>query len=759
MDDVDAPPPHSKGPLKRLYDLQQDLDKNKADNDFCRQGGKILYFVDANVVVGFVTPGADAQSMSRDFGSFLRGRPGSAGPPKASVSGKDRPPDIRSILMMLTTEYVFGEELVGKGGDRLYVTPWHRDEIASNLVRIHATCMKHLISEGGRAACVEKQAKRISTILRKESEIAQRRMVPAASSEGKRTIGELIKKSIDQSDFLQLALEVANDMLSEPLDQIDRLLKEKLIHDDAATWGLTRKRILAGHQPWIGIAEYQDVEKTEIINDDDARSISFMQWLADHCMVENERLVFITQDVGLARWYDKWFNSDSRPGEYKPSHYIVRMLSQYLPQLNIKNARNTSSEIDSEESGKLFEEIRNNVEVILAADTLSSAREHGTRASRRDLVVDAMTKLAEIERESIYLFEHYLGKRVADDIRERLKSLSDTELAIEIKNHLFEKMEMQTRGSIYYFADRVSEVRAGDWSRVPGTLRFPLTTGKTLSGFIDDAIERGRIDPDLVNGLELHSVFAICSGIFLATNDRFRTRQHAIRYAELCLAECRSARNKDSSELLRESNFLCALVTRFMLGDASDINAAESHFAAAIGYLEDARSASVDRLADTIRIYAEHAATLLFMAAHDIATDRFDSGSRRVDEAEERLKNCRALMGGLYRGEDGVFPEIKRHYTHNLAAVHVLRSLSDPEYVVPDDEELVASVEKILEKCGDESKPSFYLLAELSFFLTLSGHSDSGRVKELFREFRESSAPVLRVDKWQFEVMCRYLGV
>lgn len=151
-------------------------------------------------------------------------------------------------------------------------------------------------------------------------------------------------------------------------------------------------------------------------------------------------------------------------------------------------------------------------------------------------------------------------------------------------------------------------------------------------------------------------------------------------------------RGETSEELVRESNFLCALVTRFMLGDATDIKAAEGHFGAAIKFLDDALSASADCQADTIRIDAEHAATLLFMAAHDIATGRIDSGPIRIDEAEERLQHCRALMGGLYRGEDEPSQEIKRHYSHNLAAVHVLRSLSDPEYRVPDDEELVASV-------------------------------------------------------------------
>jgi hypothetical protein len=377
----------SEAHRKSLYSLQRDLDLNKTDADFSRADGKIVYFLDANV----------GKSISGDFGGFLR-RARVAAARESASTGYGTLSDIRGILMMLATEYIFSETLVGRRGSRLYVTSWHREEIANNLVRIHASCMKNLISEGGRAACVEKQTRSILRIVSKGSHESNEssRKVPGA----RQTILELIKERIDKDEFLQLATELADDMLSEPLDQIDRLLKGALVYDDAATWELAQRHLTRKPPPWAGIANYHDDAKSQVVSEDDAKSISYMQWLADHCMGSAERLVFITNDMRLAQWYDEWFSDDARPSGYRPSNYIVRMLSQYFPQLNLRDARDMTLAQGGDKSGRLFEEIRNNVELILLPDAISPPVVDGSNADATSDIDSALRKLAEIERHS-----------------------------------------------------------------------------------------------------------------------------------------------------------------------------------------------------------------------------------------------------------------------------------------------------------------------------------------------------------------------
>jgi hypothetical protein len=126
-----------------------------------------------------------------------------------------------------------------------------------------------------------------------------------------------------------------------------------------------------------------------------------------------------------------------------------------------------------------------------------------------------------------------------------------------------------------------------------------------------------------------------------------------------------------------------------------------------------------------------------------------------LGEARALLESCREKQG-LYGTDPDPDSEIKRHYTHNLAAIHVLESLRATSYdAVCIDLDLIASIKSILEKLID---PSDFLRAELYYFLSLCDKSYLVEASRFTESFLLGKSRKLVVDHWQAQVMQKKLA-
>jgi hypothetical protein len=739
--------------LHSLYALSEDIDRNKSDNEFVTsihdyanddfgalQGGnrEIIYFIDSNIALSFVRPYSDIEALTGDFGSFRRAysRDG-AGAYDSQTRPEEPSTDIRAILLMLSAEYIFSNDLIGKKNG-LHLTPWHRQEVAKYLFDTHSACMRRLSKEGGKSALTSKIISDLKTI----AENASPR---------------------NETQFRSLATSIASEDAVIPLHMIERILNGKTIRSDIETRKL-EKRIPNAN--WKGIVEYKSKRKSDITETVDAQSLSYMQWIADNALGNDERLVFITEDEGLANWYNEWFYEGHSETGYTPRNYIVRRWSQYLPQLNLTNAKNILSWEDREKSLGLFNKIRQIVELIIAPDMMrlldrnlgtltnedfeSYESKHRISAALKKSIDGILNGLVEIETKSIFLFGEYLSRRIPDKLLEIAKSLDENDASEAIEQYIRERSD--PRHAVAYFAEDLPNVDQTIWRRIPQTLHFPIG-GKKLYEFIQESIENRAVDKKIIKDATPAAVFAICAGIIHATKSDYVPLRLASRYAQLSFEVCMQDTGSDGSLMASEAKFLCAVSNRFLIGHSENIAVATKHFTKVSTLLDQISTNLEPDESDAIRFDAERGAAMLFMAAQHFIHDDNNEGNRYLSDAEALLKEC-AARKNLYGSEPDCWLEIRRHYTHNLAAVHVLRTLTSPtsKQSTPS-RELKQSVITIVDMLANEKNPPLFLQAELYYFLSLNDGSYASKALAYLERYRSQDGQKLIVDHWQAEEM------
>lgn len=596
-------------------------------------------------------------------------------------------------------------------------------------------------------------------------------------------LSRLISEGLEEEDFLVLADELSRDNTIEPLEQIyratqghlDAIMNVRLIMSDSKTWELCGLRKTESRKPWEGIIDYHDRSSKSRSNEfADSMSLSMMQWIADNSLIENQKLAFITADRGVSEWYDEWFHRGKESHEYAPTNYIVRNFSQYLPQINLRNSKNTVSDNEFDKSGNTFEKIRQVVELIIAPDMMKKLnkktkiftfddfsnyeKESINKESLPDEIESILSDLAQTEKRSLYFFDDYLKKRIPSSLLKNVSTLNSKERAIAIRNYLIKRMDQHKKSSIDYCISGISTIDISRWSRVPRTLHFPIRSNNDyLCQFIDESIREKKIDVDAVKELPSYKIFAICSGLFHAKHHEQHALQHANRYAQLCLSDCESAPAEERDILVAEASFLCAQINRFLIGHCSRIKPAEEYYEAAVRFLERIARDQISNEIDAARYDSELGAVHLFMAAqYYIACDN-EKGNELISEAEKILSKC--VKNGLYAGGSGKISEVQRHYSHNLAAIQVIRSFNisyyDSTFHVDG---LRESVMAILENTTEKEKPSPFLHAELYFFLSLDDDSYIDKAKEYIDKYYSENDPGLIVDNWQIFKMRKKLS-
>jgi hypothetical protein len=357
--------------LFKFLDLSQDVERNVEDSLFREDGGTISYVLDENVFEIFVRPWDP-----RGQGASLHSSHWTAAYSEARHSGLEKS-SVPAQTALLTSEYLLSGDLPGQRDSRVYMTEWHRWELARRY--------RELSDEYGRALArtsEEELSNRFDPLLTffksmkdgDDPDGLTEALVP-----GLRKDVEALKESGAPPEVVRTFIStrfvvqfLGEDDRIEPAEQLLRTVRDPL-RQRIATLHLAyrpseadRKFIKADAARWFDLLLHEcaergvrlleageagrehrkgDRSRTRAALWDDARSLALIRWAAVRAVGLQEKLVFVTADSIVFDTYRKWY-VDLQPGtpEYLEP-FVLRRLLQYAPIFNLADSRNVLGEM------------------------------------------------------------------------------------------------------------------------------------------------------------------------------------------------------------------------------------------------------------------------------------------------------------------------------------------------------------------------------------------------------------------------------
>jgi hypothetical protein len=334
--------------FQEIVELRSCLQWNADDYEFAQKGGRIVYLMDANIVVFFMNPALEAHHVDA-FDSGLPGRHAVA-------------------TALVTAEFLFSRRLNGQDGYPALIAPSHAEELGDVLGAIRPPADTrpegYTLTQAARKQ-LETLIRRVrgSEILRDVAIKELRQLVPEFAI-------ELLEGGFQEANqFLRLyredlirPLAVHSEVTREILDirqlgaaeiekwtniilpermgaeraRANRHPRERGHHGRAASTHLERKRAVRDAEALIQTMRL----------DEDARDAS-----------QRTRYVLVTADRALFDAYARWFWTD---GGGNQARFVLRHPLQYVPMLNPVDMPNDIERSD------IFERTRNALDTLLA---------------------------------------------------------------------------------------------------------------------------------------------------------------------------------------------------------------------------------------------------------------------------------------------------------------------------------------------------------------------------------------------------------
>lgn len=729
---MDAKDPNSvaSSALYRIHRLSMDLVRNSRDRDLRLNFGETTYFIDPNLIETFIDP--ESELIKGDFSS-LRAEPNQ---------------EVRAIIAMITTEYIISGGLPGTAQGSLFITKWHREELANRLLDHHSKTIAELVGVDADEEA-ESRAQQIKQIL--ESNDTEVRNYNLAKYVAKHSASRSLRQ---QSRFYATGLRSYQDLLGNQGEE-----------ESAIDW-----------MAWVDIIVKQGKKPTNPLVAD-AKSIALIQWISDVQLGGTmNRAVLITRDEMLYDAYRKWYYGlplDIRTGK----RFVLRRASQYLPQINLADSNNLISKHNKEQAGSLFRGIDQLVGTAGIPEALRSLVRSDGKATNynlleewdfealeaedstqqlRDALKEAVENLCDVEQGSIALFSEYVQRRFSNESIADFELLDEAEIAARINSELLSLMLESTTDLLKSIRSTIADIPLGGWHRIPRTLIFPIgesTLADEVARCVDLEIEL----PDLVADKPAIEAFALCAGFALAAHDSdsttFDIQRHAVRYAELCIQTSALERSNGVMKYEFESHFLTAMVYRFLLGASVLPELCQRYFDEARQYLDKAVPCSRSQL---LRKESEAGALHMFMATHLLRLAKPIDALKTLSIAKDGLLSCKEMLS-LEDKHDAQTRGAYDQVIHNLAAISVIRRIGEGEHydLDADEESLIEVVEQV--RSDPRSWEPLFFGAELSCFCALSRSADSETLSAAIDASDASSDSRLLVDRWQAAEMADLL--
>jgi len=776
--------------------LSNDIYRNAVDADFADQGGEIIYCFDSTVFPLFY----DTTKWQSTITSFEQ---------RNHAIGDRGTRELKAIetqAAIVASEYLLSESLPGVKNKNIYLTPWHRRELALSLQAVIRDIKSNTRSDV------------LSSNIRKELELKLQFLKQVEEQAGTATNRQLTRdlQKLEKHQFGHTELtryvttRLAADVLmkcpiTETFDQIHRMLSPPLsgriksmhsllapneedlrdIREDAIQWFWRITAEIKRRADRGGIDRRSDESRWS-----DARSLAYLRWASKFQYKDNRRIVLVTSDDLLFDTYRRWWVSLPEESPESDESFLLRRTFQYAPIFNLSDTSNDlhrSGVVRADIQG-LFLRIREAVELQLLpfnlanlrgaekkelASTVLRAREYlamRTLDSRfgEDDVLDyfmrtlksdwydsqrktlhAISRIwRDIQRMSIGFFYDKITRRFEDDrfifgLDRGEKISSDAgEKILAFFRKSFDVLTSRTRSvwvpaAIEFLMSPAKDISSEIFDRVPRTVWFKLPGNQSAFHRVTQWSESGDSErraylEDVERQPE--SVFVLACLLAVQKNDLLKAEEFA-NYAAT------TAKEHGTSETLWEINFLSALIKRFRMGssaanfermpDGMNSMGLSTHggrlFTDALTLLDDSieyyQSDSVVK-PQLVRAHSERAALQLFralaIASFDGESEEFSAISELV---EADIEACFELSSRLAGSIGEEFLAVQRQFTHNAAAIAVLKFLARPHAPLeprPWHDEVTMFL------LGDNSyiKPNSALNAERLAFLILVGAVD-----------------------------------
>lgn len=425
--------------------LSSDIVRNQYDADFSDAGGQIIYCFDSTVFNLFFDTVRWRHAVSSFYGNNWNSN-------KKSSQWQR----IEAQSALIASEHLLSEDLPGAKNRTIYLTPWHRAELAANIDSLVKKYESGTLDQKKIEAEIKRKLRFLSLSRRVKTDV---KFMPKSRDSFLKNDLESLRAHLSQRSSLwryEMTRRAASLLVqcetSERLDQIHRIVTRPL-----------RQRIKALNQLFHVAPDEQDEMATdarmwflrivrEIEGDDgrnvnrrtpmglwnDARSLAFVRWAAKKAR-RDQRLVLVTSDDRVFDAYRRWWADEGVTPSGETEQFILRRSFQYTPIFNLRDSRNDLSRTKGmhAEIQKLFFRIKEAVRMTLLPFNLAQidgGNEIGGLAQNRQFEYMAMRAKDYKSGEPDAVIEFFMNRLNKEWYTEQSDAISDiTELWREIE--------------------------------------------------------------------------------------------------------------------------------------------------------------------------------------------------------------------------------------------------------------------------------------------------------------------------------------
>jgi hypothetical protein len=351
--------------VRDVFRLRSTMQQNLDDANLVRDGVKIHYLLDPDVLELYVRPDTWTKSVAAlpSLRKLEAGAGTATQDDETSPLGPEASPPPHTVLeatALLTGEYIFSRQLIGSDGN-LFIAPEHTAEFLGHVARIETRSHQAAY----KAASIPDQLEDLRSRLNYERQKNVQGLVSA-------------DRWLSQSRMLLVeGLAGVSHSALLASHRLERLL-EKTILADAASLACFTPEIIAPdrtHVEQLGrdITELKSrnpISSTKEAIEADAVTLAQLMMLNDGYLQNKSAYVLITRDRSLHTIYAKWVREKARNKAHDETPrplFALRFPRQYVPILNVSTM---GGDINTNEIFKTIEQaIHDLTALFLSNDT------------------------------------------------------------------------------------------------------------------------------------------------------------------------------------------------------------------------------------------------------------------------------------------------------------------------------------------------------------------------------------------------------
>jgi hypothetical protein len=434
--------------LMEFIDLSRDLERNQDDSAFRDAGGEIIYVLDENIFEIFFQP-KQRRHLVRSFHA-----------PRFSEGHRTNPywRSFEAQIALIASEYLLSGALPGSKRPFLYMTKWHREELANRVDELSSELSVKARDNIDRA--VEELERKLQVLSALESSSEQSWAALAKQDPWLEKDLEALggfSPEADHNALRRFALtriaadSIASSEIQEPIDQLRRSVRRPLA-DRYRSFNMDFQPNLQDQQAikhvadewFFRLAQERERARQQGRADEDradgslwydAQTLALVRWAATNRARDDQRIVFVTGDSLLFNAYRRWYVDPIQNTLGYGEEFILRRTPQYSPMFNISDSENDISRQLQEDNRRTSLLINQTLEIALLPFNLARmADQHHDRdisitRGREYLVMKLLDtrRLSEDDALAFFTREDRTLRQIMPQMRSILEQLRSSE--------------------------------------------------------------------------------------------------------------------------------------------------------------------------------------------------------------------------------------------------------------------------------------------------------------------------------------------